>query len=250
MPKANAKKARPAKKPAARPKAAAKVPATDDRAFVSMLIHELRTPLTALRGSLGLLTGAVEDAAPEVQSFAGIADRNAEKLASMLDEAAEHSRLNDQALALNRERTDVADSVHRAVEQVQRLADERGIVLDIQAAPAEAVIDAALIGVAVARLVSYAIRVSPKAATIRIAVGIVEGGGAEISVSDCGKVIAAESVAQMFAPFSAVARRSPEPAMRTGLGLVVARRITQLHGGSLEFAPTEQGGVFTMRLRT
>lgn len=240
--KAGGRKSRPRSKILAQQNVAA------DRAFVPTLIHELRTPLTALRGSLGLLAGAVEGAAPDVQRFAGIADRNAEKLASMLDEAAEYSRLSDPAAAANRVRTDVADTVERAIAQVQRLIDERGIVLDVQSAPTDATIDEALVRIAVASLLSYAVRVSAKASTIRIGIRTSEDAQAVVTVSDCGKVIGADSVAQMFDPFSAVARRSSEPAMRTGLGLVIAQAIAQLHGGAIEFTPTDQGGLFAMRL--
>jgi len=253
--KAKAKTKTPAK---AKP---AKESIADERAFVSVLIHELRTPLTALRGSLGLLAGAVEEADPEVQNFAGIADRNADKLASMLDDAAEYSRLNDATMPVTRINTDVVDTVHRAIEQVQSLVDERGVVLDVQTTPTDANVDPVLVRIAVARLLSYAVRVSPKKSTLHIAVETTgatgtaggrpaQAGGtaAVVSVSDCGKVIAAENAARMFEPFSGVARRSLEPTMRTGLGLCVALKIARLHGGSLVFTPTEQGGVFSLRL--
>jgi len=236
------RKRRPKSKTPAAPNGAA------DRAFVSALIHELRTPLTALRGSLGLLAVAVEAAGPEVQSFAGIADRNAEKLTSMLDEAAEYSRLSDPAAVVNRVRTDVVDTVERAIEQVQPLINERGVVLEVRTTPSDATIDGALVRVAVARLLSYAVRVSPKASTLRIGVETGEDAQIVVTVSDCGKAIGADSVTRIFEPFSTVARRSLEPGVQTGLGLVVAQAIARLHGGAIAFAPTGQGGLFTMRL--
>ena len=262
----SASKSSPAR--ATKPKAsplAADLTALADLDFVPMLVHELRTPLTALRGSLGLLAGAVEDAGPEVQNFASIADRNANKLAAMLDEAAEHSRLNDPATTLSRERTDIVDTVQRAIEQVQALIDERGIVVDVKTTPADASADPALLRVGVVRLLSYALRVSPQKSTVYVRVDTVNATGAAsgrprakrasttsttivISVSDGGKVIPAESAARMFDPFSTVARRSVEPAGRTGLGLAIAQKIAQLHAGSLVFTSTEHGGLFTLRL--
>jgi signal transduction histidine kinase len=225
----------------------------DEQRFLSMLVHELRTPLTAVRGSLGLLAGQIEGASPEVRSFAAIADRNAEKLASMLTDLAEYVRLADPAAPLNRERVDVVDSVRRAIDQVQALADERGIVLDVRASEADATIDPALIRMAVAGLLSYALRVSPKHATLLVRVETVDGGGAigdrsgagvVVWVADGGSVVAAESAARMFEPFSAVARRGVGP----GLGLAIAQRIATLHGGVLDFCSTNQGGLFSLRL--
>jgi len=223
----------------------------NEQGFVSMLVHELRTPLTALRGSLGLLADEVKDAAPEVRSFAALAARNADRLVSMLADAADYWRLNDSATPPNCESTDVVDTVQRAIEQVQTLADERGIVLDVRATPAEASVDPALIRMAVARVLSYALRVSPKMSRVQVRIETVEGqpgAGVVVSVSDGGKVVAADCIARMFEPFSAVARRGVEPTMPTGLGLAIALEIAELHGGSLVFTSTEQGGLFSLRL--
>jgi signal transduction histidine kinase len=230
--------------------------------FVPMLVHELRTPLTALLGSLGLLAGAVDEATPEVRSFAAIANRNADRLASTLDDVAEYYRLNDPATRPNLERTDLGDTGQRAVEQVQALIDERGILLDIHTTSVEARVDPSLVRIAVVRLLSYAVRTSPRKATVRVRVEVVDAErrepGAEkhdpsgatvvVSVSDAGRVVSAERAARIFDPFSAVAGRGSEPAVLKGLGLAIAMRIARLHGGSLAFTSTEQGGLFELRL--
>lgn len=222
--------------------------AVNERAFVSMLVHELRTPLTALRGSLGLLAEEVKGAAPEVQSFAAIAARNAGKLVSMLDDVADYGRLHDSSATLTCEPTDIADTVQRAIEQVQPLIVERSIVLDVRASAVEANVDPALVRMAVARVLSYAARVSPKGATLAVRVEAVDRASVVVSISDGGRGIAADRAAQMFEPFSSVARRGVEPAMPTGLGLAIALKIARLHKGSLVFDQTEQGGLFSIQL--
>ncbi|MCX6544988.1 MAG: HAMP domain-containing sensor histidine kinase [Acidobacteria bacterium] len=221
-----------------------------EQALVSMLIHELRTPLTALRGSLGLLTEEAKDAAPEVRSFAAIAARNAGKLVSMLDDAADYWRLSDSKAPLPCEPTDIADTVQRALDQVQALVEERGILLDVQATPAEASVNPALVRAAVVRVLSYALSVSPKKAALQVRVDRAKRAGASIvvSVSDGGTAIPADAAARIFEPFSVVARRGAEPARPTGLGLAIARRIVKLHGGSLVFTSNEQGGLFSIKL--
>jgi signal transduction histidine kinase len=261
---------------------------SDEQEFVLMLVHELRTPLTALRGSLGLLAVAVEEATPEVRSFAAIADRNAGRVASMLDEVAEYWQLNDPTTPLNYEPTDVADTVQRAIEQVQALIDERGVVLDVQTTPSDATVDPLLVRRAVVRLLFYALSASPKKATLHVRVDTVDPTGAAdrqpaskrqrrrkgdaevgagvsghslssegqgplgpsvvVSVTDGGRVVAPENAARMFEPFSAVARRGPESAMRTGLCLAIAQRVAVRHGGSLAFTSTEEGGRFELHL--
>jgi signal transduction histidine kinase len=231
--------------------------------FVATLVHELRTPLTALRGSLGLLTDAVEGADSDVRNFASIADRNAERLAAQLDEVAVYCRVVDSATRPSLETTDITDAVQRAVDQVQPLVDDRGSIVEVEAVGGsiDAVVDSAMIRLAVARLVSYAVRVSPKKSTIRVRVEAADGGGVDgagvlgrggvvISVSDAGQPVAPGDAARIFEPFSALARRGADSAMRTGLSLAIAARIAVLHGGALAFSSSDAagGGLFTLRL--
>jgi signal transduction histidine kinase len=216
------------------------------------------------------LAGAVEDATPEVQSLAAIADRNANRLALMLDDVAEYWRLNDPATALAPVPTDVVDAGQRAIEQVQTLADERGITLDVQTTPIDATIDPLLVRTAVVRVLSYALRASPRTSTVRVRLGratvtgdagadagspeqgaekmTTHGSGVVVSVLDAGSAVDVASAARMFAPFAGVTRAGANLAGRKDLGLAIAMRIAMLHGGSLVFTSTEQGGLFELRL--
>jgi K+-sensing histidine kinase KdpD len=99
-------------------------------------------------------------------------------------------------------------------------------------------------------VLSYALHVSPKKATLQVCVDRARGAGANVVVlvSDGGTAIPADAAARIFEPFSAVARRGVEPTRPTGLGLAIAQRIVKLHRGSLVFTSTEQGGLFSITL--
>jgi signal transduction histidine kinase len=221
------------------------------QALLPLIIHELRTPLTALRGALGLLAAAGEDAPPEVKSLAELADRNASKLAAIIDDLAEYERLAGGRAELRIEECDVPSLVERACSDVRALAQAAGVALDVGSASGElraATLrtDAALVRDAVRRIVAYAVRVSPAGTTVRVTVSAADDRW-RISVSDHGKAIAGGiDGGWIFEPFSPLARRAGNPAVRPGLDLAIARRIAELVGATLLFAPAPDGGVFTM----
>ncbi|MEI6669501.1 MAG: HAMP domain-containing sensor histidine kinase [Acidobacteriota bacterium] len=257
---------------------------TDANDFVAMVVHQLRTPLTALRGSLGLLVDSVEEAAPDVRTFAAIADRNAARLARQLDDLADLCRLRDPAMTLDDERCDVADAVSRAVDLVLLRAVPPRAAVTVETSPAEATIDVALVRLAMIHLLSYAIGVSPATATVRVRVSPVAGAGrgsrravlagrsgsiasrsasanrsdgerpgvshprVVITVLDGGPAVPANKARRMCEPFGETARRGGTDMAVPGLGLAIAARVATLHEGSLVFTSTDQGGLFSLTL--
>jgi len=223
--------------------------AGEPQALLPLIIHELRTPLTALRGALGLLAAAGEEAPPEVKNLVELADRNASKLAALIDDLAEYERLAGGRAELKIEACDVPLLVERACSDVRALAQSAGVALEIDVASAArgaATLrtDAALVREALRRIMAYAVRVSPAATTVRITVSAADDRW-NISVSDHGKAIAGDG-GRIFEPFSPLARRAVNPAVRPGLDLAIARRIADLVGAALVFAPAPDGGIFTM----
>ncbi len=226
--------------------------------YVPILVHEIRTPLTALRGSLGLLKGAVEDATAEVRDYATMADRNAAKLAALLDDVAEYEHLTGGGVEVRPEPVDLADVIERAVEQVQPVADERGVKLEVTSAVGELNADARLLRDVVVRLLTYAVRVSPNASTVCVSCqqkpsdtceqDAVRSVQTVLDVTDCGRQVDASTAQRIFEPFSPAARRSASQQVRPGLDLAIAHAIATVHGASLTFTTTTEGGKFTLQL--
>ncbi|MEW5984957.1 MAG: HAMP domain-containing sensor histidine kinase [Acidobacteriota bacterium] len=212
-------------------------------AYVAKLVHELRTPLTALRGSLGLLASVVDEASPEVKNFAAIAERNASRLAGMLDDLAELERFRSGGIAAGHESADIQDVVDAAVFGAQALAEQAGVSVDASVDAGVIATDGALFKNLLSRILSYAIRMSGPSTPVRVRARR-EDGLTVLEVSDSGKRTDIADGHEVFDPFSLAARRGQDPSARPGLGLAIARAIAELIGATLTFTMTEGGGVF------
>ena len=210
--------------------------------FIAMLVHELRTPLTALHGSLA---GSVADAGPDVRRFAAIADRNASQLVTALDDVAELLRLDDTGLALQRDLADAVDLIQRAVGDVQAVADQLGVAIIVEAQPADIAVDSALARNALARLLFHAARASGRGSVVHVRTSA-DATAVTIDISDTGRAVDAFAAAHIFEPFAAAARRCRESSMRAGLDLPIAQAVAKLHGGTLGFSSTNEGGQFRL----
>jgi signal transduction histidine kinase len=205
-----------------------------------LLVHQLRTPLTALRGSLGLLTSDSDDPAA-VREFSGIALRNASKLAGLLDDVAAYARLRDPACPVATGPVDLSLLLEDAAERVQPLAEERGVTVEAQLVPFGALADKALLREAVARMMRYAVRVTPRNGVVKAGAETV-AGHAVIRVADQGSPLPENQHIAVFEPFNAAAQRGGL-AGRPGLNLAIARAVAERHGGSIEYRQITGGGV-------
>jgi len=211
------------------------------RQFTAAASHELRTPLTALRsvGEVGLR----EPRSPEAYR---------DIICSMLEETDRLGRLVDNLLMLSR--SDASGwRVSRATVDLSRqarevagllgvLAEERHQTLTVDAEPEILVRgDPVLLRQALLNLVDNAIKYSPAQATIRI-VAAQNASSAVVEVIDQGPGIPAEYRDRVFEPFC---RLDPARASDTGgagLGLFIARRAVEAHGGRLELESTPGRG--------
>jgi two-component system OmpR family sensor kinase len=183
------------------------------RELVTHVSHDLRTPLTSLQGYLETLSLKEESLPPEERKeYLRVAWSHCRRLSTLVSELFEASRLDSPDVTVRAERFSLAD-----------LVQDR--------APF-AVGDVALIDRVLENLLGNALRHTPEGGTITIAAEQ-EGGKWIVRVSDTGCGIAPEQLARLFDPAAA---RGGEPAGEgegAGLGLVIARRIAELHGSEL-----------------
>jgi two-component system sensor histidine kinase HydH len=196
----------------------------------SVMAHELRNPLASLKGHAQLL---VEDLSNE---------RQRAKAERVVSEAERLELLTTNLLDFVRdgpiERTPItpAELVARSLEH---LATER-VKVDLTRAPGTLLVDGSRLARAVHNVVDNALQAAPEEGVELC----VERGGDEtvVSVRDRGPGIPPGSEAHIFEPFVTTRVRG------TGLGLAVARRIAEQHGGTLTGANHPSGGaIFTLR---
>lgn len=205
-------------------------------AFVATASHELRTPLTALRGFSELLARR-RYPSEDVQRFAGILSRETERLARLVEDLLDLSRL-EQGLdpPLRRTALAVASALETAVALFTRDGATHPVVVECDASVPVVHADPDALDRILKNLVSNAIKYSPPG-EVRV-VARVAGDAVEIAVVDRGRGIAPDAVPRLFEPWFR-ADDTAQMVPGAGIGLAVVKALVEAHGGTIavESAP-------------
>jgi signal transduction histidine kinase len=219
------------------------------RDLIANVSHDLRTPLVALRGYLEVLLA--RDATLDGEQrrhYLGIALRQSEQLSRLVDDLFELAQLDFKDLALERETFDLRELASDVLQKFQLQADECSVrlVLTTEGSAARVDADLGLVERVFENLVGNALRHTPGGGevAVRLAAG---DGGVRVDVRDTGSGIAPEDLPHVFERhWRGGGARGDDGA---GLGLAIARRIVELHGGSLAVESTPGlGTCFTFAL--
>lgn len=221
-----------------------------DDAFLATLSHELRTPLTAIVGWSHLLQRGQLSAEETVRAI-DIIIRNANAQNQIIDELLDVSRIGSGKVQLDLRPVDVSGIVHTAIQKVSPAADAKGINLQLTANPVGVRVmgDQERLQQALACLFSNAIKFTPADGAVRVSVAV-KDEKVEIEVKDSGNGIAAAFLPRIFDRFSQDDSSSTRRAGGLGLGLFIARKLVQLHGGDIvaESAGAGHGSTLTTSL--
>ncbi|MFD7730619.1 sensor histidine kinase [Kitasatospora phosalacinea] len=228
------------------------------RDFVANVSHELKTPV----GALSLLSEAVADASddPEaVQRFAGRMQVEATRLASLVQEIIDLSRVQDDQLKVDPEPVAVDELIAEAIDRCRQTAAAKQIVI-----AAGGTTDLYLVGnrgqlaAALGNLVENAVNYSPPRTRVAIAtrrissaaaLGEADGELIEISVTDQGIGISEKDRERIFERFYRVDPARSRLTGGTGLGLSIVKHVAASHRGTVSVWSVEgQGSTFTLRL--
>jgi two-component system, OmpR family, phosphate regulon sensor histidine kinase PhoR len=209
--------------------------------FVSNLTHELRTPLSALYGYAETLIHGVDDADTQ-RRFLGIIDRQARRLARLLDDLIALSDLERGAAPLKLEPLPPRDVVEEAVELMREHARREGVELAARCEEGlpELQGDRDRLHQVMINLLDNAIKYTPRGGHVTAYAREAElnGAGAErpavaLAVSDTGEGIPERDIPRLTERFYRVDRARSRELGGTGLGLAIVKHIVQLHGGAL-----------------
>jgi signal transduction histidine kinase len=192
------------------------------------IAHEIRNPL----GGMDLFTGILAEelaGRPEASHVARVRAELA-NLERVVEEFLDYARAKPLDLAP----ADLATLAREVRDLALPLALERGVRLEV-AGGGEARADRERLRGAVLNLVRNAVEASPAGAAVEIAARV-EGGRAEVDVSDRGAGLTPEARERLFRPFFTTKEKG------TGLGLALAKKVADAHGGALEVLDREGGG--------
>ena len=211
----------------------------NERRFTGDAAHELRTPLAALKtqAEVALTTASDERRRHALQQVvAGV-----EAATRLVEQMLALARI-DAAQAPGGSAVDAVRLARDTVAELEPAAHARAVTLAcrVEATPPAVAGDEVMLHALLRNLVDNAIRHAPDAGEVRVSVGP-EAGGVALTVEDSGPGVPEELLTRIFDRFYRVAAGS---ARGSGLGLSIAHRVAELHGGRIAAArSTALGGL-------
>ena len=202
--------------------------------FLAMLAHELRTPLAPLRSGIEILD-RVSSQGPHNQKTRDMMSRQIENLVRLVDDLLDVSRVTHGKIILQKERAPLAGIVTRALESARTQIEERQHRLDVHLPKEPMTVEADVVRLsqAIANLLSNAAKFTPDGGTISLHVEKQEGRST-IRVRDNGIGVAPEMLPKVFDLFVQANPTAGRSEGGLGIGLTLAFRLVEMHGGSLQ----------------
>lgn len=215
------------------------------RDFVANISHELKTPV----GAIGLLSETIQGVADEPENvvrFASQLHRESERLAALVQDIIELSRIQDGAALTNSELVVMEEVVAEAMDRCRIEAESRNLALVSAPAPDAKVFgDRALLITAIRNLVDNAIRYSNPGRRVSVGISSFESE-IRVAVVDQGVGITSEQKERVFERFYRGDDARTREEGGSGLGLSIVKHVAADHGGRVElWSEPGKGSTFT-----
>lgn len=217
--------------------------------FLSSMSHELRNPLNAILGFAQLL--ASESPPPTASQQASIDQilKAGWHLLELINEVLDLARIEAGQASLSPEPVSVVDTLHECQAMLEQQALKRAVRMRFPAVepPCFVRADRTRLKQILLNLLSNAIKYNREQGSVEVQVTTAEHR-VSVSVRDTGAGLTPERLEQLFQPFNRLGHEAG-PVEGTGIGLVVARRLAELMGGTIDVESTPGvGSVFRMEL--
>ena len=219
--------------------------------FLANMSHELRTPLNAVIGfSEVLLDRMFGELSPKQEEYLTDILASGRHLLSLINDILDLSKVEAGRMELELARFDLPAALENALTLVRERASRHGITLGLQVDErlGTFVGDERKLKQVLLNLLSNAVKFTPDGGRVGVAASLV-GDSVEVAVSDTGIGIAPEDHGAIFEEFRQVGGDYARKGEGTGLGLSLARRFVELHGGTLRVqSEVGKGSIFTVSL--
>lgn len=218
--------------------------------FLATLSHELRNPLAPLTNTVTLMK-RVEPSDPQWKELYDIHERQLGQLVHLVDDLLDLSRIANNKIDLAKAPVDIRDVIRDAIVVARSECDMKGIKL-VEPGLTEPVMvlgDQVRLLQVLGNLLNNACKFTPKDGNIKVTVRA-DGQLVYIDVADTGRGIDPADLEGIFSMFSQISNADGEMKKGLGIGLTLAKRLVQLHGGELTVKSDglNKGSVFTIKL--
>lgn len=217
--------------------------------FIGIAAHDLRNPVISIRGFSELLLKNKSALTEEQREFISIIHSTSDNMLALLNDLLDLSQIESGKLDIKK----TSGSLKKVIEERIRLhklqADQKrtAINMDLKKLP-DFDFDEQRISQAVDNLLTNAIKFSPPGTNINLTLRK-DNGAAIFSVCDEGPGIPVEEQHMLFNEFQRLSIRPTGGESSTGLGLAIAKKIVEAHGGHIEFeSHVGRGSIFSIVL--
>ncbi len=217
--------------------------------FLATLAHELRNPLAPMVNAMALLESPAADAAL-AQRAHGIIRRQLTQMVRLVDDLLDVSRITSGKLVIRKQIVELAEVVRSAVDTARPLLDarEQTLTVELPTDPVHLQADAVRLSQVLSNMLNNAAKYSDRGKPISLRV-TVDAGAVRVSIADHGIGISPEMLPKIFEMFTQ-GETGHSGQTGVGVGLALARRLVELHGGTIagESSGLGSGSTFTVTL--
>lgn len=205
--------------------------------FLAMISHELRTPMTSVKGGLDLaLHGAAGDLSEPLRNLLTIAQRNSLRLLKLVDDVLDLQKLDLSTINLQLQDLDADDFLRDVIEEYEAYATEAEVRLVNVSGEVNRRLraDPHRLKQVVGNVISNAVKFSPRGGQVDCATRVIDTR-LRISVRDSGIGIPDGQEDKVFGRFNQVESGSSKAPGGSGLGMHIAKMLTERMGGAISY---------------
>jgi signal transduction histidine kinase/ActR/RegA family two-component response regulator len=217
--------------------------------FLANMSHEFRTPLNAIMGFTDIiLMGNYCELPNKVEQYLQNISKSGKHLLDLVNDVLDISKVEADKLNLNFRKIDLSYLIKEVVTGIESLASRKQINIKLELIDMQIKADSVRFSQIIYNLLSNAIKFTREGGTITVKT-VLRNKKLFVSVKDTGIGIAKENYDKIFKHFSQIDSSASRQQEGTGLGLVLTKKLVELHGGSIYFeSEPGKGSTFTFEL--
>ncbi|MBI2119800.1 MAG: PAS domain S-box protein [Elusimicrobia bacterium] len=209
--------------------------------FVGHVTHELRSPLTAVKIAIGTL---IEELNPTQQQIVTIADKNIDRLARLINDLLDVTKIGSGKMKVNPKPTDPTPLIQETVKSLESWAKNKQIslIFDSKSNLPYIYADYDRVIQVLINFISNAIKFTPANGKITVKAIPMGNSYLKILVGDTGPGLSKKDCQHLFEKFFQAEQLTKSDSPGTGLGLYIAKTIVELHKGQIGLESEEGKG--------